>query len=63
MRVRLRWRGFVRGLGLVVTSNEIYEDAVRESEAVKAEACALIDEPTRKEFLENWPLDDRDERW
>ena len=45
------------------TSNERYEDALEENESVKAEAVAVLDAASKKEFLENWPLDDHEERW
>ena len=45
------------------TSNERYEDALEENEAVKAEAVAPLDAASKKEFLENWPLDDHEENW
>lgn len=44
------------------TSNERYEDALEENESVKAEAVAVLDAASKKEFLENWPLDDHEER-
>ncbi|TVY91372.1 Altered inheritance of mitochondria protein, mitochondrial [Lachnellula willkommii] len=43
------------------TSNERYEDALGENESVKAEAVATLDAASKKEFLENWPLDDHEE--
>lgn len=43
------------------TSNERYEDALEENKSVKAEAVVSLDPASRKEFLENWPLDDHEE--
>ncbi|EPE36983.1 protein kinase subdomain-containing protein [Glarea lozoyensis ATCC 20868] len=46
------------------TANERYEDALEENEHVKTEALATLDDDaSKKEFLENWPLDDHDESW
>ncbi|CAG8957905.1 hypothetical protein HYFRA_00000246 [Hymenoscyphus fraxineus] len=45
------------------TSNERYEDALEENESVKAECVAALDDVSKKEFLENWPLDDHSEDW